>query len=491
MDLDELINECLTGTIDDIKFTGSIIANHLVCDYYTYCEYFIPKEEKDPESLYLQLLADKGNQHEQNVIANLFPSAIRNTFDDNIRSFKAVLNEMLKGTKLLAGFPLYYVPEKYEGHIDLLRRSNNHSSIFGDYHYEIIEIKLAKNIKPKHIIQAIFYNELLGRIQNYYPENVYVINGEQKENSHEFKKYSNDLTSIIEDIKLIKNGERKPRPAYKSCQTPWSNYNDIQAEKERDITLVPDIGKSMQKNLENYNILKFDDLRKYDEKFLTQIKDIGDKRAKSFKLHAEAFAEYKKIIKEPVERLENVIEYFIDFEGVDPTLSPLDGISFDFLFGVILKNNLIEKKEFQHFIIKDPFNELEMKNVFKNFIQYLEKYSDAPVYHWGSYENTRIKKLFEIYIPGEDYSGFISRLNDLNKLVKYHYALPVYSYSVKAVAKYLGFTWRLAEMEGRMAIAKYVLYILDEFKEESEIDQIINYNEDDIEALIYIKNTLF
>ena len=342
MDVKKLADKCLAGSLEGQKFTGSMIGNHIVSDYYTYCNFFGPKEEKDPESLYLKMLANKGNDHEQDVVDKLFPDVVRNHIHNNLESFREALTEMTKGTKYLAVYPFFYIPDYYEGHIDALRRSDSHPSIFGDYHYEVIEIKIAKNIKKKHIMQAIFYNDLIGKIQQYYPENVFLINGEFKEYTFSFSKYKDEFIEILADITKIRTKIRVPRAVYGHCMVPWTNYANKQAELARDVTILPEVGKTIQKSLETISVFTIDDLTPITEAELNELNNIGAKKASTIKIHSEALTKGKIIKKESLEKKFFDLEYYIDFEGVDPTLSPLDNGGFDFLYGIVVINNEIK-----------------------------------------------------------------------------------------------------------------------------------------------------
>ena len=251
---------------------------HTRSDFYTYCESYAPAEEKDPESIYMQLLADKGRMHELQVVESIAPTIKQNVFTDNVEAFRFVIEEMFKGTSLLAGFPLFYAPLSYEGHIDLLRKNNNQQSIFGNYYYEIIEIKLARNIKSPYIMQAIFYNELIGQIQGYYPEYVYLINGEKNEIPYDYESYKDQLFDTINDIKAIRSGQRVPTPAYGSCPAPWTEYTNKLVLEKRDVTCIPDLGPSLQKKLYEKGITTIEDIESACEDSLLSINGIGKKK---------------------------------------------------------------------------------------------------------------------------------------------------------------------------------------------------------------------
>ena len=73
-----------------------------------------------------------------------------------------------------------------------------HRSIFGNYHYIVKEIKLARNIQNAHIFQAAFYNYLLGKIQGYTPNSFYLINRDLEETEQVY-----DETELRKKLKIF------------------------------------------------------------------------------------------------------------------------------------------------------------------------------------------------------------------------------------------------------------------------------------------------
>ena len=66
--------------------------------------------------------------------------------------------------------------------------------------------------------------------------------------------------------------------------------------------------------------------------------------------------------------------------------------------------------------------------------------------------------------------------------------LPVYFYSLKDVAKYLGFKWQAEDAGG----AESVVWYNDWLKtgDQKIMDKIIKYNEDDVKATLFLKEWL-
>ena len=65
---------------------------------------------------------------------------------------------------------------------------------------------------------------------------------------------------------------------------------------------------------------------------------------------------------------------------------------------------------------------------------------------------------------------------------------PLPSYSIKALASYLGFEWRDKTPSGALSIQWFNDYI--EKKDEQILRRILEYNEDDCKATMVLKDTL-
>ena len=244
-----------------------------------HCDKFAPQEKKDPLNEYDQLLFDQGKTHENQVISTSYPGLKKVKYESLEEGFKLLLIEMKTGASVVCGLPVFYKPEGLMGICDVLERRNGHRSIFGNYHYIVKEIKLARNIQNAHIFQAAFYNYLLGKIQGYTPNSFYLINRDLEETEQVYDE--TELLKKIEDIHEILNGKRV-NPTYGACNWPWESYNNEEAIKTRDISLVSGVGSSFKQKLVSKNMFTVEDLAKASLGDLTAIKGIGEKTATKF-----------------------------------------------------------------------------------------------------------------------------------------------------------------------------------------------------------------
>jgi hypothetical protein len=72
-DTESLILKCMTRSPNREPLTARTVAACLDSPYSVYCEKFVDKKEKDEISEYDQLLFQKGNDHEKNVVREKYP----------------------------------------------------------------------------------------------------------------------------------------------------------------------------------------------------------------------------------------------------------------------------------------------------------------------------------------------------------------------------------------------------------------------------------
>ena len=72
------------------------------------------------------------------------------------------------------------------GHADFLRRVPGASAL-GDWHYEVLDTKLARRPQAKFLVQLAFYSRLLARAQGLEPVSTWVVTGDAARTEHPFR----------------------------------------------------------------------------------------------------------------------------------------------------------------------------------------------------------------------------------------------------------------------------------------------------------------
>ena len=481
----------MKGRLKELRISGSRIANHSVSPFITYCNAFIDEAHRDEETVFMRYLSQRGVSHENTVVNSLPEDRVLCPKIDPKEAFKVALFEMSKGTSYLFNFPFYNVPNNFIGFIDLLEKVEGTKSIFGEYYYRVIEIKSAKRIKEKHILQAAYYNLLLGEIQGYTPVEFHLINSENKREVYNYSNYSERIQSIINSIYEIYESNQIPAPILdlRGNLYPWSKYSTNSAIANNDISLLSGIGG---KKRQPFIDAGFDTIRKVansEISKLVEIKGVATKSATKYKQQAQVLTnsspsimsnEFFDIKGSGNQRIyldiENTIEYFAKFE---------DTIECIYLYGILIEDKN-EKKEASFFIEK-PDDLEERKRIFCEFVKLLNQYPETNIYHWGYHEKTHLKKEAEKLRVVNEFNQIKHRLIDISSIFKKSIILPVYTYSVKDVSKYLGYVWEDIDMEGSATIFMYLSYLNS--KNENIKNTLIRYNLDDVKAMSHIVNS--
>ena len=490
IDCNKLFKKCMKKETKNI-LKASDIQTFTNSPFWLYCKYFVDESEKDPIDEYQTQLLDQGIQHERTVKENQYPDVIPLQFKTPEEGFMQSLDSMMNGINGLLGCPLYFLPLGMYGVPDILERKKGKSD-FGSYHYIVKEVKLARNIKKHHVIQAAFYNLMIGQIQGYVPDVFYLINMDEQEIPFEFVKYENILERVIEDINNILDGQI-PSPTFGSCPYPWKNYCDKKAVETRDISLINGLGIEKKKQFHELGLKTIDDLISCTESDLLKIKGVGKKTAQNYMVSAKALTS-DKVIRKTTEKIilpKRETEIFLDLEGLDifNALTNEEDAQTDYLIGVLVRNN--KNEEYIPFVAHDSNKEEVM---LRDFLKFIKKQKNYVIYHWHHYEKTHLSKMMEKYnIDPKIINLVLSKdvLFDLHKISTNMFAFPVPNTSIKSIAKWMGFEWKhKQEVNALNSISLYHQYIQKPNSNKDKLDLILDYNRDDCKATAIIKDWL-
>ena len=110
--------------------------------------------------------------------------------------FMTVLRSMADGIGALVEPPLFWLPEGMMGDPDILEKQDGRSA-FGGHHYVAREIKLTRNIKKPHILQAALYALMLGHIQRRTSESFRITDGDRFTKEYQYAEYEGVLVESV------------------------------------------------------------------------------------------------------------------------------------------------------------------------------------------------------------------------------------------------------------------------------------------------------
>ena len=486
LDVDKLFSKCMAESVDE-RITATTVSTCLVSPFTIHCQKFAPAEEKDEISEYDQLLSKKGKEHEVQTVRANYPGISPIQYDAREDGFKLALESMISGTAALHGMPIYYLPHGLHGEADIMEKSTDDNSIFGDYHYTIKEVKLAKNIEERHLIQGAFYNYLLGQIQEFTPKTFSIINGEREETIHEYSDYEPLLFETIGATREILRGGHIS-PTHGSGMSPWTSYCDKKAIETNDVSLIAGISAKTKGKFVDSGYKTVQDLAGAKLEDLIGLKGVGKKTAIKYVRTAKALDTNEPIIidKDSIEFPDCNVEIFLDLEGIDPTMADENTPQIDYLIGILVREDSNEK--YIAFTAKDTDHEKEM---LLEFLEYVENQNDYVIYHYHHYEKTHLTKMMEKYNVDRTTQNMVfDHMIDIHKVATNSVVFPTYGNGLKQIAPYLGFSWTHKDVNATESISIYLDFIKNPEKNKERFQKVIDYNEDDCVATRVIKDWL-
>lgn len=449
--------------------TARLLVSYVKDPFITWAELFAPKNKRDPETAFQNLLFEKGTQHETEVIEKLFPDSTEIKFTNDTEGFRFVLEEMVKGTDKIHNAPLMLLPEGLYGRADVIEKVSG-KSVFGNYQYVVKEIKLAKNLREEHIIQSALYNYILGKIQGHISEKFYLINHDNETSEYDFNEYKKLLKQSIKGTMKIINKQDKPTAVF-GTDWPWENYSKELALENNDVTLIFKLGQSMKAKLNKKKIFNIDDLKNAKPFKILRIKGVGEPSYKKWMIQIDSLKNNKVIALGKPEFKKVKTEIYFDIEGDQD-------LGIDYLYGCLINN------VFRSFWSDTLEGE---EKLWKDFCEYIKSLMEGEfvIYHYAPYEKTSINRMCKQYGCDEKLlEKMKDHMVDLFQILTKNFVMPIYSYSLKPVAKSLGFKWRADDASGSNSIEWYARYL----KGQKDLKQkILDYNEDDVKATKMLK----
>ena len=124
----------------------------------------------------LQILWERGSVHEQNYIEHLTKDGLDPVIiagiDVTDEAVSLTLAAMKRGAQVIVQGALSH--DHWVGRADILRRIEAPSGI-GNWSYEVIDTKLARETKAGTVLQLCLYSDLLTKAQGLAPEYMYVV----------------------------------------------------------------------------------------------------------------------------------------------------------------------------------------------------------------------------------------------------------------------------------------------------------------------------
>lgn len=487
-------------------FSPSLFFKYATCPHWIWHDFYSDPTEKGEVPELAQKLLEQGVLHEEKYIENLVFDRIDTKNLDE--AFKQTMVLMKSGVERIYQGVIQYQDGNmlYRGRPDFLERKllpahTVDKSQFGNYYYVPVDIKSSREINKEQKLQLVFYAIILENLQSVWPAEVAIINKDFKR--LELIIDGEDREKTFDQVRMILkiiNGKKPGLKLSSSCKnSPWFNNCKKEAEAAKDIALIYNLDSRAYPTLRSNGINTILDAMEMDINTLPKVPYASDKTLERAKLQAQSLVtgELQWLARPNIPEAD--LKIYFDIEG-DPLLQV------EYLFGFWITGDPEGKyanppagggvrmdKEtrsyFLYFLAGKPEEEKAMWQQFLEWVEILPE-NNYCVYHYAPYEKSRTKTMSEKYGTSKAFAHFASKYCDFFDVVKKSVILPLYFYSIKDIAKspFLKYKWRHAKAGGAQSVFWYEKWL--ETGDKSVLNDIIDYNEDDVRATEFLHKWL-
>lgn len=481
------VEELMARALDGRKFNRralfrpSLVYQVTQKPFWVWCEYHAPTDQAvDETGRYDEMRLRRGIEFEQAWVGRHYPDAVKIEPDFGLEALSNTFRAMIRGVRAIYQPHLWDLGRASYGKGDLLVRDDSRTSDLGPYHYRMVEIKNSRALQGHHMLQAAFYNRMLGRLQGYVPTEMTIALRDATENVA-YGGMEAEIEEVVSLWAALRDGSSVPEPGRPpdAASTPWRVYANNRVHRSRDLVLLAGVGRGERERLRGAGISSVDRLW---DLALEEVKSlVGEARGTQTYWVAQAYKSAGPLLK-PGRALRvprGRRRLYFDFETYDE----LHGKEPPHIYLIGCWD--AGRDQYVKFLARGAQDE---ERIFLEFLDYAGDLEATVLYHWTDFEIREMKKVAGRWPALEgSLERLISRCVDIKAEIQSAVCLPVPTFSLKSVAPCLGFRWR---QEGIGAFEAMVCY-WDYLDGDAEaIRKAVLYNEDDCVAMWHVDEQL-
>ena len=451
---------------DRLAFAATDLSNHLACGHLTGLRRAValgeigrPTPYDDPRA---DVLRQRGIEHEQRLlrqfaaegrgVETVTATGVPFSHRDRASADARTVNALRRGADVVYQGRLEDGDGRWSGYPDFLIRVERPSGL-GEWSYEVVDAKLAREARGTAVLQLLLYSDLLQHVQGTAPERMHLALGGGRgpvDASFRVAEYAAYYRAVRRRFEAHADAppETYPEPVEHCAICDWRRACADRRRADDHLSLVAGITRGQRCRLVERGVATMADLGALglpvepavdgvNAAALARIRDQA-------RIQDRARREGRRIheLITPVEAERGLAalpapaagDVFFDIEG-DAFAG--DG-GLEYLFGTVDRDGRYEARW-----ALDPAAE---RRTFEDFIDWLmarwAQHPDFHVYHYAAYETTAVKRLMSRYATREDEVDRLLRgrvFVDLHRVVRQGLRASVESYSIKKLEPFYGF----------------------------------------------------
>ena len=490
------MGQAKSSELETMRVTDDLLLYYKRCRRRAFLDVYGDSTQQDPEQDFLLKLRQDGFAYRQ-VIVEVAPYQSPNyPRGDWAAGAKATLELMQQGVERISQAVLLMQTEPgvtLLSRPDLLVKQPGQSN-FGDWMYSPTLIKLGKRPKPEYQIVAAFAAHLLAAVQGVMPSEVQLILRRQESCFVNLERWVPLMQEILWECieTLLQQQEPEIFISRQKCSLcHWYSSCHAIALADQHISLLPGVTPSRYRDLQALGVTTMESLAQSTIGLLEPV--VGSEIAVDLVQQAQSIVQNRAMLRQRNWEETETSQLFTHTDTL-PT-APVElyfdieaesELKVDYLLGVLVIDNRTHTEIFHPLLAANPINE---PLIWQQFLELVSLYPDAPIFHFSDYEVETVKRLANLYqTPQPQLLLLLSRLVDVHRYVMNTATLPVESYSLKHLARWIGFEWRDSGITGSQCVCLYNDWL--ETGNRSILDVILRYNEDDCRATYHLKSWL-
>ena len=476
-----------------MAITAAILYDLVQCPHRVAMDLFGDPKQRDAVSPFVELLWERGNAFEQEVVASLDQPFVDLKSLPTTEKESATIQAMGRGEGLIYGGRLAI--DDLIGEPDVLR-TEGEGYVAGDIKSgageELVSGSADKKPKKHYAVQLALYTDILERLDKAAPRRPFVWDVHRDEVIYDLEAPRGPRTpeslwdfyvSQLNTARNIISRVERTLPAHSHVckQCHWHSACGRALIEAQDLTLIPFLGPSKRDALAP-KVRTVKQLAEADLATIGKVPGIGPRTLQRFQVRACLQCEpgAGPFLTESVAFPETELELFFDVET-----DPMRDICY--LHGFVERvGGAGGSERYVHFYADQPTPEAEAR-AFAEAFAYVARSRPCAIYYYSPYERTIWRKLQEKHpeVTGVDEIDQIfasgTTVDLYHDVVMGKSEWPTQDYGIKTLASHLGFKWRDATPSGTASIEWYHRWT--ETRDASVRQRILDYNEDDCLAM--------